>query len=379
MNKLNIFFANKKITTLTILLWSIATLIWFIVYGFRYDLEGEKYINQADYFLQHQNFEQKRHLFYATTIFIIAAFKFLLLNKMAALLFLLCINLFAYIKLSKALMQFFNNKIVALFVICFLLFFPPFQSWTMYLYTENIFYSLILLLLTQLLLTTSINHKNLFYLFTILFLLIFSRPLGILFIAPLLLFLLIIAKGKQRYYIFASGLLGVIIFYFISQVVFTTTPDWTVQRSFTEENLICDMPTVSSNPTLNLIEDKSQLKVLLYYITHNFNHFLPLALKRLQLFFFNSRSYYSNMHNLYLLLILASIYGFLILKVKYIIKHTPKALFWFIVSIIGLFAASIAVQCDDYHNRFFMSLMPFWVLLVAIGLQSIFFGKQHKN
>jgi hypothetical protein len=379
ITRLKEFFKSNKTTAITILLWFSATLLWFALYGFNYNLEGEKYSLQADYFLQHFKFEEKRHFFYLTTILIIAFCKTLYLKKAIAILILLAFNLLAYIKLSKALELFFKHKQYALGAVGFLVFFPPFQSWTMYLYTENIFYSLVLILLAQVLTTTYLSIKNISIFLTLIILLIFSRPLGILFIAPLLLFLFLIATKKQQYLLLIFSIVGAIAFYYVSQIVFTTTPDWTVQRSFNEENLICDIPTATINPNLKLISDKSQLKVLLYYITHNFGHFWPLALKRLQLFFLNTRTYYSSFHNVYLLAVLLTIYGVLAIRCKSIWKNIPKPLFWFITSLMVLFAGTIALQCDDYHNRFFMTLMPFWVLLVTIGLHSFFYDKLHKN
>ncbi len=379
MNNLRKIILAQKTTTLVVFVWGVATLLWFAIFGFRYNLEGEKYILQADYFLKNNSFKENRFIFYATTIFLIAICKILHLKMAIAIIILLFINLKAFIFFTKALERFLNYKILAILTTTFLVFFFPFQSWTMYLYTENIYYSLILVLIAQLLRTSNITSKNILQTTIILILLIFSRPLAILFIAPILLFYAILANRTQRFYIVLATLFGAIVFNFISQIVFTTTPDWTVQRSFIEENLICDVPTVSSTSNLKLITNNSQLKMLIFYITHNFGHFLPLAFKRLQLFFLNYRNYYSNFHNFYLISTLVPIYAIIIFRFKLIFKFCTKQFFVFTVSSIILIAASIAMQCDDYHNRFFMSLMPLLSIFVAIAVKFTFFDKQQKS
>jgi hypothetical protein len=353
-----------------IIIWFIVEFLCYIFYGFNFTLEGEKYINEASYFTENKSFSQARFLFYSTTIFIIAFAKVVFNNLNVALLILLAINLFCYLQFYKALKIYFKEKKYPILIIVALLCFLPFQSWTMYLYTENIFYSLIILLFAHILKGTCICLSYVVKLFIITSLLLLSRPLGILFLLPIFLFLFIQAKKKERIILSVASILGLFVFYYISQVVFTTTPDWTVQRSFMEENLICDVPTVKQNTSLDVIQSTNQLKVLWYYITHNFIHFIGLAFARLKLFFLLVRNYYSTMHNAFLLLIIIPMYLVLILGIKKINKNISSSLKVFLASCFLLFAISIAMQCDDYHNRFFLCLLPFFFFLVAVVLRN---------
>ena len=149
------------------------------------------------------------------------------------------------------------------------------------------------------------------------------------------------------------------------QVVFTTTPDWNMTRALTEDSIICDMPRANAASQLDLIQHPNQFYQLFYYVTHNFTHFAGLALIRLKYFFGLTRTYYSTFHNLYLVGYLVFFYGCILLGIRRIIRVLPTGINWFIFSSVFIFAATIALQCDDYHNRFFLTLTPFLVTMTV--------------
>jgi hypothetical protein len=128
------------------------------------------------------------------------------------------------------------------------------------------------------------------------------------------------------------------------------------------------MPVAVSGSTLDSSSHQNQLYRLLHYVANNFSHFSTLALVRLKYFFLNTRDYYSNLHNVYLLVNLFLFYGCIILGIKRITKTFSKSLLVFVFSTIFFFAMAVAFQCDDYHNRFFMTLMP---LLAVLAIASI--------
>ena len=142
---------------------------------------------------------------------------------------------------------------------------------------------------------------------------------------------------------------------------------------------------VVSNSNLEVSDHPNQLYRLFFYITHNFSHFSGLALTRLKYFFLNTRTYYSVTHNAFLLISLFSIYACILIGIKRIRKTFPTSLLVFIFSAIFFFAVAIAFQCDDYHNRFFLTLMPLLTVLAVAGAQpainklAIFFSKQNIN
>jgi hypothetical protein len=234
-----------------------------------------------------------------------------------------------------------------------------------------LFYSFVMVLFSRLLLFKKMDLKFLGSTFFILLLVIISRPLGILFVFPVLFFLYFHLSRKQKIGFYGILILAFFVLSWVVQVVFTTTPDWNMQRAFLEENIVCDMPVVVSNNKLEVSDHPNQLYRLFFYITHNFPHFSGLALTRLKYFFLNTRTYYSAAHNAYLLVSLFFIYGCIILGIKSIRNTFSTSVIVFIFSCVFFFALAIAFQCDDYHNRFFLTLMPLLTVLAVSGFMPV--------
>ncbi|MEO5942790.1 MAG: hypothetical protein ABIP30_12795 [Ferruginibacter sp.] len=149
-----------------------------------------------------------------------------------------------------------------------------------------------------------------------------------------------------------------------------------MKRSVLDQSLICDIPDTNGNKNIVLSDNSSQLYQLFFYITHNFSIAFKLALVRLRYFFLMVRDYYSMAHNTYLMVYLISIYLLIIFRFKKVYTALSKPLGAFILSVILLFALTISLQCDDYHNRFFLTLMPIFITLTVVA---VFYRKQIKN
>jgi hypothetical protein len=351
---------SRRAYLMVILLWIIFQAAWYLYLGVEFGLESAKYIDQAQYFLEHGQFSQFRYIFYCTTIFVIVLAKILNLGLYGALFIIMAMNLLSYLFFFQALRTFFNHHIPALLVVALLMSFWPFQSWSLYLFTECLFYSLVMVLTGHLLLFKKLNFRFVFTGLVLLLLLMISRPLGILFVLPFMVFVFFKLSRKQRLYFFLSGVLFLLLLNFVVQVVFTTTSDWNMTRALTEDSIICDMPRADARSQLNLTQHPNQFYQLFYYVTHNFSHFAGLALIRLKYFFLMVRDYYSTFHNVYMIGYLTVFYGSLIWGFRRIHRSLSRSTGWFMSTSVFLFAATIALQCDDYHNRFFLTLTPFF-------------------
>lgn len=358
---------NRKDYLIVLFLWLFFQFAWYLYLGVEFGLESIKYIDEAGYVLEHQRFSQFRFLFYCSTIFIIALAKLLQLGLHGALLIIIVINLLSYLVFFKALKTFFSARLPAFLVIGILLSFWPYQSWTLFLFTESMFYSMVLLLLSHLLLYRQLTVKFILIGCMLLFLVIISRPLGILFVLPFLLFIFFKLSRKNRIYFLLTGVLFAALLNFVIQVVFTTTSDWSMTRTMKEESIICDIIRADATQKLDLTRHPNQFYQLYYYVTHNFSHFTGLALIRLKYFFLLIRDYYSASHNAFLIAYLVLLYGSLLFRFRKIVQTFSRSLNWFLFSTIFLFAAAIALQCDDYHNRFFLTLMPFFALMTVVA------------
>lgn len=339
-------------------------------------MESLKYIGEANYMLRHHHLSEDRYIFYLLTILVIALSSLLHIGLYGAVIIIMGINLGAYIYFYKALQFVFPNKVLPLFACLLLLSFWPYQLWSVFLYTECLFYSMVLFLFARLILCNNINTPFLLQAGVLLLAVIISRPLGVLFIIPVLLFIFFRLPKRQRVYFYVALIAGVGVIAFSLQVIFTTTPDVTMLRIFQEENIICGIPASTTHTNLVLPANMNPLYQLLFYVTHNFSIFVQLAITRLRYFFFLVRDYYSTAHNAYLLSCVVLIYGLILVRIKRITTVLSRSLLAFIFSAVFLFAITIAFLCDDYHSRFFLTLMPLFVVLVVAGIGGIKRGEE---
>jgi hypothetical protein len=212
--------------------------------------------------------------------------------------------------------------------------------------------------------------KNLLISVLALLLVIISRPLGILFAGSIYVYLFYIADKRWKTILgFCSVALFLLAFYIIN-TIFSTIPDWRITQAFEEESIICDLPgSTSAYPELDLAATGSPVYKLIYYVTHNFNHFLHFSGVKLRYFFLMARPYFSKLHNYFLLINTVTVYllvvaGFFIKKLTF-----NRGIFVFLITTIALYTLTIIVQCDDYHNRFILSIYPFFVILAAMTIE----------
>ncbi len=368
---------NRNAYIALVSLWLLFQMLWFIVWGLHFDQEAEKYINEASYLVSNGHFSQLRFLFYSATVLVIVISNFLHTGLYGAVIFLMGINLVAYCYFFKALLAFFEGSILKpLGIAGALMLFWPYQYWTLFLYSESFFYSSILLLLAHLVLYNRMSVRFIAITIILLLLVIFSRPLGVLFVVPVLLFVQghLSASQKKGFY----GLLipALICIYFVIDIVFSTTSDWSMLKAIQSDVIIADKTDYPVNPNVVVSSATNPVVQLVFYLTHNLPHFLYLAVKRWEAFFLLYRNYFSLGHNLYLVLPVFSIYAVILLRFRRIVHSVSHPLLLFLLGSIVSFALAIAVQFDDYHNRFFLALMPLWVLLAAAGVFSFHIRKQ---
>ena len=201
-----------------------------------------------------------------------------------------------------------------------------------------------------------------------LILVMISRPLGILFILPTLLYFFVQTRKKIRIILIPFFFIGAGVLIYITNTVFSTIADVTITLAASQECIVCGVIPKHVSP-IHLVSEGSPIYQLYYYVTHNFAHFLRLSILKLKYFFMMSRSYYSNLHNAVLLIFVIPIY---VLGLVYIFSGKKKILlpfFVFQISSILLFSITIMLQCDDYHNRFILSLYPVFLLMAVKGWQ----------
>ena len=363
----NIIKAEKYRSPIIVTIWLLTTLFYWHSFELGTDLEADKYIREARHFINTGHISETRYWFYCVTIFIIVTSLKLGLGLYGAFIIQGIINLLAYLFFFKALKSIFTNKLVALCIIIYLLLFWPYQSWVVFLYTESIFYSAILILTATLILYKPVNMKNIFFISLALLLTIISRPLGILFTVGVYLYIFYYAQKLQKIIIAGGSVVLLVLGYVVINKIFSTLPDWHITQAFEEESIICDWPSSAPHPLLNLDKTGSPVYQLYYYVIHNFSHCIHFVGIKLQYFFFMTRNYFGRGHNYFLLLNIIPVY--FLAAFSLFIKKENKRIAIFLLSSIFIYTLAISLQCDDYHNRFVLSIYPFFVVLAAISAE----------
>jgi len=359
----SIFLKYGKL--LTAILWLISTLLYLKLHGVVTELEAAKYIAEAHQYIDTGSFSAPRFYFYSATIFIMVFALKIKAGLFCAFIIQALLNLFAFTFFYKALTKIFQSPFTPTLIIFYLLAFSPYQSWIVFLYTESVFFSAILILLSVLILYKPNSLRNIFFIGLALFFTLISRPLGILFGVGVYLYFFYNATKKWKIIIACSSVAMMALGYFFINTIFSSIHDWHITQAFEEESIICDLPASQPYQKLDLSKTGSPVYQLWYYLTHNFSHFLRFAGIKIQYFFLMTRNYYSKTHNFFLLLNVIPVYllalsGFFIKK-----RYFNKGVMAFLVSSILIYAATIVFQCDDYHNRFILSIYPLFVLLAA--------------
>jgi hypothetical protein len=359
------YLVSKYGKLLTAFMWLISTLIYLSIHGVVTELEAAKYIAEANLFLDTGSFSAPRFYFYCATIFILAFAIKMNIGMFGAFIIQAFLNLFAFLFFHKALTKIFQSSFTPILIIFYLLAFSPYQSWVVFLYTESVFFSAVLILISVLILYKPVNLKNILFIIMALCFTFISRPLGILFGVGVYLYFFYTAEKKWKIIIACSSVLGIMISYFFINAVFLSVHDWTITQGFEEESIICDLPASPPYQKLNLDKTGSPVYQLWYYLSHNFSHFLRFAGIKLQYFFLMTRDYYSSFHNYFLLLNVIPVYLLAVCSFFTRKQYFSREIIVFITSTILIYAFTIVIQCDDYHNRFILSIYPLFVLLAA--------------
>lgn len=365
---------------ITAILWLLSVIIYLAIHGVVTELEATKYIDEANLYLNTGSFSAPRFWFYSATIFIMAFAIKIKIGMFGAFVIQALFNFFAFIIFHKALSKIFYGSFTPVLIIFYLLAFSPYQSWVVFLYTESVFFSAVLILISVLILYKPKNVKNIILILSALFFALISRPLGILLGVGVYVYFFYYANKKWKDILACSSVLMLMLGYFLINTVFSSIHDWHITQAFEEESIICDLPAAQPYQKIDVVKTGSPVYQLWYYVTHNFLHFLKFAGIKLQYFFLMTRNYYSNTHNFFLLINVIPLYFFAFCSFFIRRNYFSKEIVAFLVTTILIYTITIVFQCDDYHNRFLLSIYPLFVLLAARTVENfcLFTFKNNK-
>ena len=138
---------QQKHLLLLFVSWMIVQGVLLYHYGIITSNEAVKYTREAHNILAHQNFSEQKYIFYSVYIFIHILFIKFGFETTGVYIFQLLLNLTATYLFYKTALTVYQNKRIAFVAALLLIVCIPFQYWTICLYTESLFCSLIVIFL----------------------------------------------------------------------------------------------------------------------------------------------------------------------------------------------------------------------------------------
>lgn len=347
---------------LLLVLWTIVQCFLVWQNGIVTALEADKYISQAEYFLKTGNLSSNNYWLYSTQVFLIAAVIKLHLSYTVIVVIQLLLNLFSTWMFYKLGVFILKNPLLAFLATFIFIINIPYQVYNSFLFTESVFYSLTIIYSSYLLRRDKLTINNMLILILFLALLSITRPTGFLFFGATALYVFFRffrhLSFLKKLMITCSTLLAFLV---VLNTMLHAGGSLDFMLPFKKENIICGVPTID-NAEIKTFEKGNSLQGIIYYIFNNEKQFLRLSKLKTISFFGLVRNYYSSFHNIFLVLFF---YPFYLLSFagarKMFIRKEPALLY--LLAIILLYWITTLLTCDDWHNRFILTVFPFIFLI----------------
>jgi hypothetical protein len=357
-----------------VIAWICMQAFLIYTYGIVTGNEAGKYIGQAELLIQTGNVSHPTMWFYSTEIFLIAASKFIGTGYVLVLILQLIFNAIAMVLFYRLAMKF-ASPVAAFLITLLLILNYSFQAFNTFLYTESLFFSFTIIFTYYLLTLERLTLQRIIAITLLLLLICFTRPSGFLLVPAVLIYIFFRFLSAWSLPVKLGGfLLLVCLFLFLLNAVIGSGGELDFMLPFREEHIICGMPAVISNGKTDPADNS--IFGLLSFAAEHPGDFIRLALQRSLAFFGLTRSYYSTGHNIYLALYFFPVYLLILFSLSHWWKNNKLVLIFCLAVIIATWI-SVIFTCDDWHNRFYLSILPFLYLLAipAIDKLASFFKK----
>lgn len=352
-------------------LWLLLNTFFLIHRGIYLENESAKYIYQARLFLAtgapgSNNF----YLYFIQIILLAFCIKFHL-GFFFAVLIQLFFNLIATAFFYKTIQHIFGNVRTAFIATLLLLANYYYQEFNTFLYTESLFYSFTLILSCYVIRIRTLTVKKLLAVTGMLVTISITRPTGLLFLPPTFLYLFLVFFRNMPTWKKITVLTSLsILFLFFLNLALGSGGQLDFMLPFRDERIICGLPTLPAFLPIKTAANGNSLYGLLYYITHNAPQFLKVAGLKSVAFWGLYRDHYSTFHNFYLIVFFGVLYLMTLTSLGHWFRNNPNIL-CYLVSAIALNWFTVMLTCDDWHNRFYLSISPFLIILAMPSLQKL--------
>jgi hypothetical protein len=352
------------------LCWLAVQSILFYQYGIHTEMEAAKYIYEANNLINNGRVSTSNYWLYSTQILLIATALKLKTGFFSVYLAHLFFNSLATVAFYRLLMKI-NSRSAAFVLTLFLIVCIPLQTFNSFLQTESLFYSFTIFFSCYLLGLSRFSFKTGALVFLFLILMCLTRPTGLLFVPGTLLYLFFkYARGLSTFSKFGITIAGSVLFLFILNIALGSGGELDFMLPYRDERIICGVPTLSQFREIQVADNPNSVWGMLYYITHNTEQFTRLGWLRTKAFFGIVRPYYSQGHNIYLYLFFFPFYALVLFSFPKWLNRN-KYILLYCLTIIMITWLTVILTCDDWHNRFFLSVVPYIYILSAPMVQGI--------
>ncbi len=305
---------------------------------------------------------------YIGYIIFLSLFQYLDLNLTFVVISQVLLTILSAICLYR-ITKYFSSHIGGIFSLTIYLFYFPLQIRNFYILTDTLFICSIIFI-TYLL--VFFKKK---YLPILVFLILFTailRPHGVILIPSILLstFIWFFINEQKKYFFLLFFLLVILCYpilsllnlYLENEKIINKIIDMGIIYGYKSEN---NFLKYKINGNLN-----NDFLSLLIFFKNNITIFITAFTKKIFFFFLRVRPFYSDIHNLYLILFnfiiyLPAIYGVLKLNLRLNIGIN------FIYSLILFFVLAIGLSFVDWSGRFSLYIFPLFFILSGIGIHNL--------
>lgn len=368
--KTGILNVDKRIAVTAVIYFSISAFLLFR-WGIQLGGEADKFIENANRIINGQElFNGIFGYFYILYSLLVALCIKLSLNLLFVGIFQIGLSFLSAFCLYKLLKQVLvNNNIAFLFFLAYLLCYPV-QKWNFFLYSESVHTSLLVIgiyYFNKWLFEK--QRSSLISFLIVLLLILFSRPVGLLFLLSVftvLIFWLYQNKKRILFYILTGISIVSVVIILNSPFTAFVNPD-----SIRRMEIICQVPESNNAVAYKEYNREGLYKAFIVIKDEiGFRNFFKTGVKKLGCFFGMYRPYYSWQNNL-LLICFTVFYPFVVIglfsktfKNFYYVRLFSMA--YLLFTTIGIF-----FTCDEWSNRFISPVFPFILILAAGGFLSI--------
>lgn len=362
--------SQRTVRLILLAAFALTHLIIWKIQGVVYVDEAAKYIRIATSLYEQGKFGDQKFIVYLPVILLIYCCKLLQLPLFVAILIQTVFAGMALLKFYSIACEIGSKKtgfIAAIFLATCI----PIHRWNLTLYSESIFISLLIFFLGFVYKYRHDLYSKKYWIIAFSVLLSFSRPHGLLFIPSILIYLFLNASDiKKRIRILLLSIIMIASLFALALFIFEGGGGMDAMKPFKESHVICYIPTKEKMPALDIVETGSVYNDLLYYITHNKVHFIKLTALKLKSFFLITRTHYSTVQNTYLTVLILILYPFTLFGIFRVVTTKNPFLLYLLVTLI-IYPLACTLQCDDWHARFTVPILPHIILIASFGLHQL--------